>query len=99
MQGLILAAGKGDRMRERTATIPKPLIKISGIPLIERVIQALPESINELIIVVKYRGDQIRQYCGVNFCGRTIDYVWQGDQPGTAAALIDFVQNFRTDFS
>ncbi len=88
MQCVIFAAGEGIRMRPLTINTPKPLIKVGGKPLLLRIAQALPEQIDELIIVIGYLGDQIREFCGEYFLGRPVKYVWQKKKLGTADALL-----------
>lgn len=87
MQAVILAAGEGKRMRPLTHTRPKPLIEVAGIPLIERVIAALPAVVDELVIVVGYKGAMIRERLGARLGARRIRYVDQAVPEGTAKAL------------
>lgn len=87
MQCVILAAGKGTRLRPLTDTCPKPLVKVGGRPLLDHIVEALPSAVDELIIVVGYLGDQIKTYCGTEFHGRKVRYVEQVEQNGTARAL------------
>ncbi|USN87568.1 MAG: nucleotidyltransferase family protein [Candidatus Nomurabacteria bacterium] len=87
MQCIILAAGKGSRLRPITDTIPKPLVKVDGKTLMDHVVGALPSSIKELIIVVGYKGDMIREYCGDSFYGRPVTYLEQKEINGPAKAL------------
>ncbi len=87
MQCVILAAGKGTRLRPLTDTCPKPLVKVGGRPLLDHIVEALPSAVDELIIVVGYLGDQIKEYCGAEFYGRKVRYVEQVEQNGTARAL------------
>ncbi len=74
-------------MRPLTLELPKPLIPICGKPLLEHIIEALPSAIDELIIVIGYKGEMIREYCGEEFLGRKVTYVEQKEQTGTAHAL------------
>ncbi len=74
-------------MRPLTLSLPKPLIKVAGVPIIEHIARAFPGRIDEIIIITGYLGHQIREYCGATFCGRRIIYVEQGAEKGTAAAL------------
>ena len=61
MKCLIIAAGTGIRLRQRGDS--KPLIKILGIPLIERVIRAALEAgADEFYVVIGYRGEQVRDF-------------------------------------
>lgn len=87
MQAVILAAGEGTRMRPLTLEHPKPLIEVAGIPILEHIMHALPDEVDEVILVVKYMQEQIRAYCGDTFLGRRIQYVEQGNLKGTANAL------------
>lgn len=87
MQAVILAAGKGVRMQPLTLTRPKPLIEVAGKPLIEHVIDALPFEIDEVIVIVGYKGDMIRERLGDSYGGRKITYVYQWMPAGTAHAL------------
>lgn len=82
MQCVILAAGRGTRMGELTETKPKPLIKVAGKPIIEHIVSALPSEITELIIIVGYKGDMIREYCGEQFLGRRVTYCEQENPVG-----------------
>jgi bifunctional UDP-N-acetylglucosamine pyrophosphorylase/glucosamine-1-phosphate N-acetyltransferase len=87
MQCVILAAGQGKRLRPLTDNCPKPLVKVGGKPLLSHIVEALPTAVDELIIVVGYRGDMIKEYCGTEFYGRKVTYVEQVEQNGTAKAL------------
>jgi len=65
MKAMILAAGKGERMRPLTLTRPKPLIEVNGRPLIEHHIQALTAAgISELVINHAWLGDQLEAALG-----------------------------------
>lgn len=65
MRAMILAAGRGTRMGDLTAHIPKPLIRVGGYYLIEYSIQALTRiGIKNIVINVSYRGDQIKAALG-----------------------------------
>ncbi len=52
MQCVILAAGNGKRLRPLTEDRPKQLVHVHKKPLIDYIVEALPSSIDELIIVV-----------------------------------------------
>lgn len=89
MKLVILAAGKGTRMGELTKDIPKPMLKVLGKNLIEHKLDATPlEHISEIILVVGYLQEIIRNYFGTEYKGVPIVYV---DVPiqGTGKAVWD----------
>ena len=89
MQCVILAAGKGTRLRPLTDTTPKPLVKVGGKTILDHIVSALPEDIKEIILVTNYLEEQIKDYCGANFHGRKVKYVSQENPAGgTGQALI-----------
>ncbi|MFH0836787.1 MAG: sugar phosphate nucleotidyltransferase [Candidatus Aenigmatarchaeota archaeon] len=88
MKAVILAAGKGTRMRPLTNTVPKPLLKISGKPILEHNLDAVHGFVNEIIIVIGYLGEQIKNYFGNDFKGIPIKYIEQKEQLGTGHAII-----------
>lgn len=88
MQAVILAAGQGLRLRPFTEQHPKPLIPIADKPLIKYTLESLPDSIREIIIIVGYLGDQIREALGSEWNNIPITYVEQPDLSGTGNALL-----------
>jgi MurNAc alpha-1-phosphate uridylyltransferase len=65
MNAMILAAGRGERMRPLTDSIPKPLLPVGGKPLIDFHVEALRQAGFGLIVVnVSHLGDQIQQHLG-----------------------------------
>lgn len=87
MQCVILAGGKGTRLLPLTENTPKPLVKVAGKALLDHIVEALPSSVTELIIVTGHLGDKIKEYCGEEYFGRKVTYVHQTEQKGTAHAL------------
>jgi len=84
---VILAAGKGTRMQPLTYEIPKPMLPVNGRPILAYTIELLPKIFDEIIFVVGYLGDQIREYFGDNYNGRKITYIRQNELLGTGHAL------------
>lgn len=87
MQAVILAAGRGKRMRDLTLHAPKPMLKIKGKPILEYKINALPKEIKEVVFVIGYFGEEIKKYFGKEFGGRKITYVVQDILNGTGGAV------------
>jgi MurNAc alpha-1-phosphate uridylyltransferase len=62
---MILAAGRGERMRPLTDHTPKPLLRVRGQPLIERHVMRLTDAgLTKIIINLAWLGSQIRDYLG-----------------------------------
>ncbi|OGZ08188.1 MAG: hypothetical protein A2942_02100 [Candidatus Lloydbacteria bacterium RIFCSPLOWO2_01_FULL_50_20] len=87
IQAVILAAGKGARMLPLTETRPKPMQEVCGKNLIEWKLEALPGTVTEIILVIGYQGEQIRDFFGDTWKGRPVRYVVQHELNGTAGAL------------
>jgi len=87
MKLVLLAAGEGVRMRPLTLDTPKPLLIYRGNTAIDHLFNALPESINEVIISVGYLGEKIKKHCGGFFHGRKINYV-DGEKGGNAIGFM-----------
>ena len=63
-QAVILAGGKGTRLQERLQGLPKPLISVLGIPLLERQILSLKEyGFNDINILVNHKANDIVRFC------------------------------------
>jgi len=77
-QCLILAAGNGSRIASLAAGVPKPLVSVCGVPLLEHVMRSAREAgIERFVIVAGYRADLIRR--------------WLSDRPigGASVTLIE----------
>lgn len=87
MKAVILAAGEGKRMRPLTLKTPKPLLKVNGKPIIDYVFVALPKEIDEVIVVTKYLGNQIKEYLGDEHLDKKVHYA-SGSDKGSAYSFI-----------
>jgi UDP-N-acetylglucosamine diphosphorylase / glucose-1-phosphate thymidylyltransferase / UDP-N-acetylgalactosamine diphosphorylase / glucosamine-1-phosphate N-acetyltransferase / galactosamine-1-phosphate N-acetyltransferase len=89
MKAVILAAGKGTRMKEITKEIPKPMVLINGKPMLEHIINFVKASgITEFGLVVGYKHSVVKDYFGDGSSrGISITYIEQVEQNGTGAAL------------
>lgn len=87
MQAVILAAGKGVRMKPLTEAVPKPLLKVAGMAILDRTLSALPEEADEIIIVTGYLRDQIENHVLIHYPGKNIRLVEQTLLNGTAGAV------------
>jgi UDP-N-acetylglucosamine diphosphorylase/glucosamine-1-phosphate N-acetyltransferase len=87
MDAIILTAGKGTRLHPLTKNLPKPLFPIAGKPIIEHILDSLPEKITRVIIVVGFESEKIKDY--VNRKEYSFDIIWvnQEKQLGTGHAV------------
>lgn len=74
MQAVILAGGRGKRLRPFTDTMPKPLVPVLGRPIVEYTLENLPVAIDEIIFVIGYKGEMIRRTFGERAFGRPVRY-------------------------
>lgn len=99
MQAVVLAAGKGTRLRPFTDEKPKALVEVAGKPILTRCFEnALELDAEELVVVVGYEGKQIRERYGASFSGVPITYVRQDEQLGMAHALLQAEPYVEGDF-
>ena len=76
---MILAAGRGERMRPLTDTCPKPLLAVRGKPLMQYHMEALVRAgFGELVVNTGWLGDQIEQRFGREHEGARIHYSHEG---------------------
>jgi dTDP-glucose pyrophosphorylase len=97
-RAVVLAAGRGTRMRELTETIPKPMVKVRGKPVLQFIVEGLVHSgIKELLIIVGYRKEVVRNHFqdGARF-GIQIRYAEQIVQDGTGR-VVGLAQPFCGD--
>ena len=88
MKAVILAAGKGTRMRELTNSCPKPMLKVQGKPILMHIVEGLKSNgITDFCIITGWQAEVIENYFGDGTeLGITIQYVRQTAQNGTGKA-------------
>ena len=76
MQGLILAAGMGKRLKELTQNNTKCMVKVNGVALIDRMLHQLDAcGLERIVIVVGYEGQKLIDYIGTLSVATPIVYV------------------------
>jgi mannose-1-phosphate guanylyltransferase/phosphomannomutase len=89
MKAVILAGGKGTRLRPFTEALPKPMLPIGAKPLLEILVEHLkPYGFDEVVLAIHYLGDNIVHYFedGKRF-GIKISYSKEESPLGTAGAI------------
>src|SRR5947207_12623707 len=96
-KAVILAAGRGTRMRELTADVPKPMIDVRGKPVLQHIIEGLREAgIRDCLIVVGYRADAVQDFFGDGSrYNVAIQYKTQTVQDGTGR-VVELAHDFVT---
>src|SRR5439155_4530340 len=68
-KAVVLAAGRGTRMRELTDEVPKPMIEVRGKPVLQHIIEGLRDAgIREFLVIVGYRADAVQKFFGNGSC-------------------------------
>ena len=88
-KAVLLAAGKGTRMKELTNDLPKPMLEVHGKPILLHIVEGLKAAgVTEFCIVVGYRADVVRDFFGDGSrFGVRVDYVTQIVQDGTGRVV------------
>jgi len=85
---VIMAGGKGTRMRPFTTVLPKPLIPIRDKTILEHIIdEFLQNGISQYYLTLNYRGEMIRAYFDGIPHDYDIKYIWEKEFLGTAGSL------------
>ncbi|MFH1785542.1 MAG: bifunctional sugar-1-phosphate nucleotidylyltransferase/acetyltransferase [Candidatus Micrarchaeota archaeon] len=99
MKCVILAAGEGTRLRPLTETRPKPMLYAAGKPIIYHLLKEVKKAgIQEVIIIVRYKKENLIQYLSKNNLGLTIKFIEQGKENGTGAALLSAEKEINDTF-
>lgn len=88
MQAIIMSAGKSTRTYPLTLTRPKALLPVANRPIAAHQLDVLRGLVDEVIFVVGYRAEQVREALGDRHGDITLRYVEQTEQLGTGHALL-----------
>ncbi len=100
MKAVIMAGGKGTRIRNVNAEVPKPMIPVLGKPILQYQIEALArQGFKEIVLVIGYLGNIIKEYFsdGSQY-GVNIKYIEEDEPLGTAGALYLLKNEISEDF-
>jgi bifunctional UDP-N-acetylglucosamine pyrophosphorylase/glucosamine-1-phosphate N-acetyltransferase len=97
MDAIILAAGLGTRLRPHTLQTPKPLLPVQGRPILDWTLAALPRSVDRVLVVTHYLGEQVEAYLGRQKHFSQWHVVPQGKPRGTGDALLSCRTHIRSE--
>jgi dTDP-glucose pyrophosphorylase len=94
-RAVVLAAGRGTRMRELTVDLPKPMIEVRGKPVLQHIVEGLRDAgIRKFLIIVGYRADSVQNFFGDGSRYKIeIQYATQVVQDGTGR-VVDLARDF-----
>lgn len=94
-RAVVLAAGRGTRMRELTVDFPKPMIQVRGKPVLQHIVEGLRHAgPRRLLIIVGYHAELVQNFFGNgNEYGVDIEYATQTIQDGTGR-VVDLARSF-----
>ena len=108
MKVVIMAGGRGTRISSIASDIPKPMIKIDGIPILERELECLrSQGFTDIIVTVSHLGHIIMDYFGDGTgispatgepFGVNIEYFVEKEPLGNAGALFQLKDKLQDDF-
>ena len=100
MKAFLLAAGKGKRLLPFTEDNPKPLVKVGGVSLIERIIKTLKNTnIEEIVINLHHQGEKIVNLLGDGSdYGLKISYSLEKELLGTGGGIQNAIHHFEEPF-
>ena len=95
-KAVLLAAGRGTRMRDLTESLPKPMLEVRGKPILQHIVEGLRDTgLTDLLVVVGWRAGVVRNFFGDGSAlGVQISYETQTVQDGTGRVVAlarDFV--------
>jgi dTDP-glucose pyrophosphorylase len=99
-KAVLLAAGRGTRMRELTVDLPKPMIEVRGKSVLQQIVEGLRDAgVRKFLIIVGYRADAVQNFFGDGSRYKIeIQYATQVVQDGTGR-VVDLARNFAGDSS
>ena len=101
MKVFILAGGEGTRLKPYTYTLPKPMLKLGGTPILQFVIENLKRcGMTDLVMTIGYQNEKIRDYFGdgTKF-GVKIKYAIEKEPQNTAGSILPFKKEIQNTFA
>ena len=85
---VIMAGGKGERLKPLTEILPKPLVPINNKPMLEHIIESLKYfNFNQFFLILNHQADLIKSYFINNYKNLNINYIKEKKPLGTAGGI------------
>jgi dTDP-glucose pyrophosphorylase len=94
-RAVLLAAGRGTRMRELTQEVPKPMLRVRGKPILLRIVEGLRDAgLTDFLIIVGWHAEMVREFFGDGSkLGVRMEYATQVVQDGTGK-VVELARDF-----
>lgn len=97
-EAIVLAGGKGTRLRSAVPDLPKPMARVAGKPFLEHLLSQLWTSgVHRTVISVGYKSEDIISYFGQRYEGMEIAYAVEDEPLGTGGAIKESMKKCRGD--
>ena len=99
-QAVILAGGKGTRLAKKSLGLPKAMVKVNGVPVLEHIIlECKKNRITKVTLLVSHKYEVIQDYFGDgSLWGVSLEYVIDNEARGTAHALLGCIDSLEEEF-
>tara|TARA_B100000029_G_scaffold516320_1_gene628659 strand:- start:1887 stop:2927 length:1041 start_codon:yes stop_codon:yes gene_type:complete len=99
-KAIILAGGFGKRLMPYTSKVPKPMLKVGGKPLIEKILDGLiAEGINDISLLLHYKPEIFTEYfSNKKYYGDLLEFIVENQPRGTAGGLYDLADKLDETF-
>ncbi len=94
-KAVLLAAGRGTRMRELTSALPKPMLSVRGKPILQHILEGMQAAgIADVLMIVGWRAEVVREFFGDGGkLGARVSYAIQETQDGTGR-VVELARDF-----
>ncbi|HII84768.1 MAG TPA: nucleotidyltransferase family protein, partial [Methanobacterium subterraneum] len=99
IKAVLMAGGKGSRIRPLTLSRPKPMIPVANRPMIEYIVDRIKKSgCNDLVVTLSYLKNQIKSLLSEKYPEMNINYSVENSPLGTAGGVKKAAQHIKDTF-
>jgi NDP-sugar pyrophosphorylase family protein len=98
-QAVCLVGGRGTRLGPLTDTLPKPMLKVGGLPFLDYILhEARRFGLTQLMLLTGYKSDEFAHYNGMRLGSLSVEVVAEPEPAGTAGALVHAASRLAPSF-